>query len=340
MNKTVKNKKSNRLSIREIAKIAGVSPTTVSFVLNNRGGEFGISESTCERIREVVRQHNYRQNIHGRAIMARKTFLIGVIIHHFVSSFWNQIIAGISSELTANGYHMLIAEAGNDLQKEQEAFEYMSSIGVDGIITALNFSPFNTDDITLPAYWHEQHVVNILHPLPEIPSVFTDHRLGTEMIAQELWNKGHRKVAFLGRDTRDLSIRLNENLRIFKDFYEERNCTVELFETPGDFLARRGDCTAVFCRRDSDAAQLYAAAYTAGLKIPEAFSVAGYGGDCNDWLLVHPKLTTIREAKEELGVMAAKKLLAEINEKNSPDAPLHEALPPQFIAGASIKNLA
>ena len=53
------------MSIKEIAKIAGVSSTTVSFVLNNRGGEFGISESTRERIMEVVRQHNYRQNIHG-----------------------------------------------------------------------------------------------------------------------------------------------------------------------------------------------------------------------------------------------------------------------------------
>ena len=333
------NNKNSRLSIRQIADLAGVSPTTVSFVLNGRAEKYNISPATCERVRAVVKQYNYRQNFHGRAIKEGKTFLVGVIIHNFTSSFWNQIIAGICRELTANGYHMLLDEAGSDHAREEQAFAYMSQIGVDGIISALNFSFTDSENLQLPPYWYEQKVVNILHPLPNLPSVYTDHFCGMSKVMNEFLRCGHRRIAFLGGLCGNINYRLNENYRAFNTICAANNIEAFHFDTAEALLQNRHKFTAVLCRRDSEAKILYDACRDMNISIPQELSIAGYGGV--EWIVnsSRPRLTTVYEPKEDLGVVAVRRILALIDQQSDPDEPLYTQLEPQLVCGGSIRIL-
>ncbi|NMA42488.1 MAG: LacI family transcriptional regulator [Oligosphaeraceae bacterium] len=332
---------SKRLSIREIARIANVSATTVSFVLNGRAKEYNITEATCERVLQAVRNNNYKQNFHGRALMARKTYLIGVLVHALTNSFWNQIIAGINEKLTAAGFYMMLAGLGSRQKDTGEALKTMSRMGVDGFITAIDFSSYDVDNMTLPDYWYNKKLVNVLHPLPGIPSVSTDHGAGMTMIGEELWRLGHRQIAFFGPIGPNPNSRFNENWRHISKFFQLRNCDVKAIEDIEEMMARYREFTAVVCQRDKNAILLLQKCSETGIRVPEDISIVGYGGiDGELASLINPELSSVIECKKELGMVAAERLLAMVNEQPDPYKELHTYLLPHFAPGTSIKDIA
>ena len=198
-----------------------------------------------------------------------------------------------------------------------------------------NFSDFDSEHVTLPDYWYEQRVVNVLHPLPGIPSVFTDNAAGAAMVARALWEAGHRTIAFLGVIGGDDTIRRNENWCVIRDYFQTRGGRVIRIGEPGEVLARRSEFTAAACYRDSDAVALYEVLQAAGVRVPEDLSVAGYGGS-DELRLLKPSLSTVEECKEELGVAAVRRLLAAIEGRPDPYPELYTKLMPRFQAGGSI----
>jgi len=317
--------------------MVGVSPTTVSFVLNGKAEKFKIAEETRAKILKIASEYNYQPNFHARAMLAKKTFLIGVIVYNIDSSFIAQILAGISRELAANGFHMVLAESRLQPDKENEAFDFMAQIGVDGYIYAPVMDGNLPQIIHDPKQLRYKPLVSILHPVPDTPGVFTDHTIGAELIAEKLWNSGHRRIAYYGEVSKKLNTRFDERYLGIRDFYETRGYQVPVL-TEEQILEFVNDYTAIFCFSDDLAAQLFMVLQKRGIKVPDNISLAGYSFSDPIHAYVQPQITSIMEYKEELGRVAAQRLLELVQDKGSfPE--LYSKLRPYLVEGDTVRTI-
>lgn len=123
---------SDKLTIKDIAKLSGTSKTTVSFYLNGKMDK--MSSSTRERIRAVIEKTNYEPNVIARSLNAKSIQLIGVIIGDITNSFANQIVKGIDNIAKEKNYQLIIGNSNYDFQMERKYIERMIAMGVDGFI--------------------------------------------------------------------------------------------------------------------------------------------------------------------------------------------------------------
>ena len=123
---------SEKITIKEIARISGTSKTTVSFYLNGKTEK--MSRETAQRIQEVIEQTGYRPSALARSLSAKHSRLIGVIIGDITNSFANQLVKGIETIAVQSGYQLMISSSGYDVEREAQAVERMMQMGVDGFI--------------------------------------------------------------------------------------------------------------------------------------------------------------------------------------------------------------
>jgi DNA-binding LacI/PurR family transcriptional regulator len=121
-----------RITINEIARIAGTSKTTVSFYLN--GHVDRMSAATRDRVRHTIEQTGYKPSPLARGMNAKKTYMLGIIIGDITNHFSNQIVKGIDSVANKEGYHLLISSSNFDRDDERTYIEQLLAIGVDGFI--------------------------------------------------------------------------------------------------------------------------------------------------------------------------------------------------------------
>lgn len=124
--------KTNKVTIKDIAEMAGTSKTTVSFYLNGKTEK--MSEETKQRIAEVIEKTNYQPSIVARSLNSKNSKLIGVLIGDITNSFSNQIVKGIESAASKDGYQIIVGNSDYNHQREEKYVERMLSMGVDGFI--------------------------------------------------------------------------------------------------------------------------------------------------------------------------------------------------------------
>ena len=124
--------KKSKIKIKDIAEMAGTSKTTVSFYLNGKTEK--MSEETKQRIEQVIRETNYCPSIVARSLNSKNSKLIGILIGDITNSFSNQIVKGIESEASRNGYQIIVGNSDYNHQREENYVERMLSMGVDGFI--------------------------------------------------------------------------------------------------------------------------------------------------------------------------------------------------------------
>lgn len=123
---------SDKLTIKDIAKLSGTSKTTVSFYLNGKFDK--MSQSTQAKIRDVIEKTNYQPNAIARSLNAKSMQLIGVIIGDITNSFANQIVKGIDKVAKEKNYQLIIGNSNYDFKTERQYMERMMAMGVDGFI--------------------------------------------------------------------------------------------------------------------------------------------------------------------------------------------------------------
>ncbi|MEG0077789.1 LacI family DNA-binding transcriptional regulator [Anaerorhabdus sp.] len=123
---------SDKLTIKDIAKLSGTSKTTVSFYLNGKTDKMSLG--TQERIREIIEKTNYQPNVIARSLNAKSIQLIGVIIGDITNTFANQIVKGIDNVAKEKNYQLIIGNSNYDFQMEKKYIERMLAMGVDGFI--------------------------------------------------------------------------------------------------------------------------------------------------------------------------------------------------------------
>ncbi|SDR13828.1 transcriptional regulator, LacI family [Chryseobacterium soldanellicola] len=189
-----------RASIKDIAKIAGVSVATVSYVLNKKEGS-RISEATKEKILNVAETINYTPNKIAKSLKTNKSKLIGLIVADISNDFYSNIARSIEDEAMKFGYTLLIGSSDETPEKFKKLTDLFSEQQVDGMIIA---PVVDSDEAVLKLIKEEYPVVTIDRYLKNvnIPGVMINNSEISESICDTLINKGFEEIIYVGYDTK------------------------------------------------------------------------------------------------------------------------------------------
>jgi len=304
---------SARVTIRDVAKAAGVSVSTISKVMNNRDG---ISEATQRRVREVIDQLGYVSSVSARGLRAHHTGVIGVLISDF-EPYATEVLKGISQQCHGSPVE-LMAWSGGTIQDastrgwEQRLIARLAGTVLDAAILvapSMNSLPF--DGFAMVA-------VDPHEGPGFIPSVRADDRGGARLAVDHLVRLGHRRIGFLG-GREDLSsargreqgfreamaahgLTVDERLVVRGDY------SLEGAEGPAlDLLSADDPPTAIFAANDLSALRVIEVARRLGIDIPGRVSLVGFD-DIPESLRSVPSITTVAQPMIEIGRRAASDL--------------------------------
>lgn len=301
------------LTIKDIARMAGVSTTAVSFVLNNRPG---VSDATRQKVQEIIRQTDFIPNVHTRRLNLGKSFTIHVVLKQYAYGLYNQFaletLSGVFKEGKSLGYSIIFTLVDEDMPCEQ-IIESVRSKDCDGII--LN----QIDDPVLLSQLQRENIpfVCVDAHLPadsQLPLVEVDYYDAAYQATRYLHQHGHQDIGFIGPETP--AEHCANTFRGFTDYLKEAglSCNADWVakvpfsqastEAAVDAMLEHNQLpTALLCSCDAVAIDVIRRAKARGIRIPEDISVMGV-----DDLLVSryldPALSTMTFDKELLGAKA------------------------------------
>ncbi|VIS05322.1 transcriptional regulator [Streptococcus pneumoniae] len=175
--------------LTDVAKLAGVSPTTVSRVINKKGY---LSEKTIQKVNEAMRELGYKPNNLARSLQGKSAKLIGLIFPNISNVFYAELIDKLEHQLFKNGYKTIICNSEHDSEKEREYIEMLEANQVDGIISGshnLGIEDYNR--ATAPIISFDRNLS------PDIPVVSSDNYAGGVLAAQTLVKTGAQSIIMI-----------------------------------------------------------------------------------------------------------------------------------------------
>ncbi len=310
-----------RVTIKDIAKEAGVSVTTVSRVLNNKPD---VSDETKKNIKQIIDKLNYNPNSMARGLVLQKTFTIGLIIPDISNPFFPEIARGVEDAARKLGYSVLFYNTDNHHEEEKKAIDVLRGKQVDGLIVSLSIDNRNKlQELSN----NEVHVVQIDRKVSgtNYSSIIIDNTLSAYKATSNLIELGHRRIAHLAGDLKTQTAQerlagykkalMDRNIEIDEDLILYGNYTKDPAHDEIRLLLKREKRpTAIFAANDLMAVSIYKAIYECGLEIPADISVIGHD-NIELSSLVTPTLTTMAQPKYKMGQLAAIFLIKDIEGK-------------------------
>lgn len=293
------------VTLRDIARVAGVSAQTVSCVVNDNGS---ISEAIREKIRRMASELGYLPNRSAKAMRTGRSQTIGLVIADIRVPFFPEFAYEVQRAALGRGYSVLIVDTENSPEQMRGRIATLKGMSVDGVITTESVPALF--DLRLPT-------VMVGSPRQGLDSVTSDDEAGGAMIADYLLSRGHRRIGLVTSprtncipERRDALLkRLKGRARVMWEVVTPAS-EVITEEVREKFDAT--DVTAVVCSHDLIAIGLLRALWEMGVSVPEDISVIGY--DDVQWAaVVSPGLTTIRQPFAELAEQAVQFLLDRID---------------------------
>jgi DNA-binding LacI/PurR family transcriptional regulator len=337
-----KNKKDHKapeaVTIKAVAQHVGLTPGTVSVVLNNSPSARSIPEATKERIHAAAKELNYHPNFFARSLRNKRTFTIGVIAEEIGDSYGSAIISGIEEYLRKRDYFFLTVAHRHDEQLLTQYSRLLSQRGVEGFITidtTVHEVP-SLPTVSVPGHKEIKGVTNIV----------LDHIRAAWLALNHLKQLGHERIAFLKGSvlSSDSEARWNAicevgqtiGLKIDSELVVQidlEDSTPQVgYPIVKRLLARNRPFTALFAYNDISAIGAIRALREQGLSVPQDISVVGFD-DIPSAAFNIPSLTTIRQPLVRMGRVAAQTLLDRIAGKN--DYPAQIAIEPELIVRES-----
>ena len=325
-----------RVTIREIASLAGVSVATVSRVMNGRDD---VSPETRELVQRIVREHGYTASRTARGLSAGRTGLIGTTVPVVHPPYFSFILSGAAEALYERDMRLVVCPTQHEHDREVSLLERLMHGTTDGGLLILPQESAAELEQLLDAGYHFV-VIDPLAPLNErIPAVSAAHSAGADMAVKHLLSLGHRRIGAITGPRGWIAT--EDRLRGFHAALASAGILTppELVVTgdfqiePGAIAARKllalaDRPTAIFAFNDNIAVGVMQVARELGLRIPEDLSVVGFD-DLEAAEIVTPALTTIRQPIAEMGRMAAS-LLERLIEGQTIEA-MHVELRTQLI---------
>ena len=307
-----------RATIRDVAKKAGYSISTVSLVLNNKN--VSIPQSTRDKVLAAVKALDYRPNQLAVSMVTKKTNVIGLIIPDNSNMFFADLSKAIEVAAHKAGYNLIYGNSSNDSGHDIEYMRMFTDRQVDGIIFAKSASICAEDDIRAMQFIRESKIpfVSVDRELRgnNIRSVLLDNRRGGYLATRHLLELGHRKI---GCVTGPLDLMSShERLEGYRDAldeygvpYKEGDFQMAGSEKPVLQLLRQ-NVTGIFSFNDMMAYSIYQVMARRSLRIPQDISLVGFD---DLWLsdFLQPPLTTVHQPVEEIGRKAVAALVSAMN---------------------------
>ena len=312
------------ITMKEIAREAGVSQPAVSLVLNGRGQSSRISESTRERVLAAAGRLGYHRNELARAMKTGKTSIIG-IVGALGSGYSLEIVKGVSEAAAAAGYTIKLLPAHDAATMTAVCRQCLEQRLAGIIVRSVTEEEMGVLLRELSPYSMPMAFVGNIATPDEHPHVSTDDRHGMTAAVRHLVELGHRRIAFLDSGSSLITIRsrrdgffaaMREHVADESPLYKEiirDDAELQRQEIAG-FLKETG-ATAVIGVSDFMAMRVLQAASTIGLRVPEDLAVVGFG-DLDFSGYANPPLTTIRQPFAAMGRIAAEQLIARISGRN------------------------
>ncbi|QHM77597.1 Ribose operon repressor [Mixta theicola] len=327
--------------MKDVARLAGVSTSTVSHVINN--SRF-VSETVREKIEAAIRELNYAPSALARSLKINQTHTIGMLLTASSNPFYSEVVRGVENSCYERGYSLVLCNTEGDEERMNRSLETLLQKRVDGLLIMCTESH-------LPS-------VDILTRYPGIPSVMMDWApfegdsdiiqdnslLGGELAANYLIARGYQRIACIAGplDKTPACLRLEG----FKKAMAAAGLPLPAeyivngdFEFQGGFngmnalLACKIRPQAVFTSNDAMAVGAYHALYQAGLRIPEDMAIMGYD-NIELARYMTPPLTTIHQPKDELGELAIDTLIHRMQAPGASQQKL--VLTPELIERRSV----
>ncbi len=309
-----------KITIKDIAEKAGVSTTTVSHILNNKGSRF--SEDTRQRVLKVVDELNYQPDFFAQNMIMKKSRTIGMIVPDVTDLFFSKLIEGVESYFNSLGYMIILCNSKHDPKLEEKYFQQLVYRSVEGIIIAtpniLSEKILKADAVV------RRHIPLVLIDMGKNPreqgKLLVEEYQGVYSGVKYFIEMGHQKIAFIQEvgDYYQLSERITGYLNCLEDYHIDYNPQL-ISEGPltmqGGYQATKqvisqsqGDFTAIFCSNDQMAVGAYQALLEANLRVPDDVSVIGFDG-LEIARYMAPALTTVYQPTFDIGFYAAKFIL-------------------------------
>jgi LacI family transcriptional regulator, galactose operon repressor len=309
------SRRPRRVTIREIADLAGVSIATVSRVLNGRDD---VSEETRELVQRIIRERGYTANRSARGLSAGRTGLVGVLVPLVYPAYFSAILAGAAEALYEQDLRLLLSPTQHLHDREVSLLDRLTHGMTDGALLVL---PEESSE-ELEGMLDQGYRFVVVDPRERlherVPAVSAAHTSGADQAMRHLLGLGHRRIAAL---TGPIGWVATEDRRrgyhaalaaagIMPDPELEVETDFEIGggeRATGQVLDLPDAPTAIFAFNDNLAIGAIQAARARGLRVPGDLSVVGFD-DVEHATVVTPKLTTIRQPLAEMGRMAVSML--------------------------------
>jgi LacI family transcriptional regulator len=315
-----------RTTIADVAEYAGVTKTTVSRVLNNKGE---ISNETRQKVLKAVEELGYRRSRIARGLATDQTFLLGLIVPSIANEFFTEIARGAEDTAWENDYKILLCNTEGDWDREEGMFLFLEDIQVDGIVVC---APRLPEERLLPLVEQFQNVVVVngqgiaWHELAG--AMETDDAGGMAQAVNHLLASGRRHLTYLGGP---LDARVStERYHGFVNALQAVGYALDPdwrttchpanleggYECFRELMNAHPDIDGVVCFNDLVAAGAIKACVELGIAVPDDVAITG----CDDIQLaslVRPSLTTLQTPKQELGAQAVHMLLERIGDQRN-----------------------
>ncbi|MCD2345641.1 LacI family DNA-binding transcriptional regulator [Clostridium guangxiense] len=339
----MENENVKRPTIKDVAKIAGVSVATVSRIIN---GLDGYSEETRLNVMKTVNELGYRRNAVAAHLKIKETHAIGVLMPRIDTGFYTEILNGIEDAAHKNNYSVIICNTGNSGIRTMEYLNVLCERQVDGIIVC-SMSPTEDFDKEILETRIPSILVSTLSYRCALPYVRVDDYQASYAAASYLIKNGHKKVAMLSGPLSDPiagiqringykqalidnQLDINENIIKYSKFNFEAGKLAmrELLEEHDKF-------TAIFAACDTLAVAALSVAYENGISIPDDISVIGYDNTKEASMCI-PPLTTLAQPLSEMGKKAFNMIIKKISTKSEVESII---MPYKIIERSTVKNI-
>ena len=298
-------------SIREVAKLAGVSPATVSRVMN---GTANVDDEKKERVLQAISDTGFVPNAVARSLFKKSARMIGLIIPSITNPFFTQMASEIEKTADEHGYRLIFCNTGTDIEKEKAALTMLISMNADGII-------LTTSNEDIEAYVKQCNVPIIVtdrlfEKTTNHNHVHCDHYVGGRMATEYLIECGCKKIVCVKGPQQISSAKARYDG--YKDVCKEKRMEEYTIDCEYDFdaglsmteelIKKFSDVDGIIACNDMVAFSIYKILKKQGINVPEQIQLIGFDGIYLSELLT-PELTTIAQPIEEIGRKAAELII-------------------------------
>ncbi len=324
------------MTIKDVARIAGVSVATVSRVLNESGY---VNTDTRKKVEAAIQEINYTPNEVARSLYKRKSKLIGLLLPDITNPFFPQLARGVEDRMQEQGYRLIFGNSDENEVKELDYIRTFVQNNIIGVISSTNYPDSDTyQSLKIP-------IVFLDRTSNECPSVYADGRKGGRLAAQEMIARGS-KIITIVQGPAHIKPAQDRFLGAVEVF-EERGITFNVIQTSSfsfteaeqwakELFDKYIDTDGVIASNDIVATAVIHEAHRLGKRVPQDVQVIGFD-DIPLSGLLSPSLSTIRQPAYEMGREAAGLLIKLIEQDNVEDKIIQ--LPVSFVERETTRSI-